>query len=204
MVPRALPAAAYGLMALLVAMLPANVHAAREGLMIAGRRAAPLVWRFPLQVFWIAALWWVRAPTPVSDQRCEPYLGPWIDSGAQEEIVVRKIIAALQVSLDGFIEGPNEELDWVDPWENTFNIIGNVDACILGARMYPGYEQVPGRGCWTIRGASCRSPAGPRPKGRSNMPSSPAGRRTLSCRARSRPSRGSTRESFAISRPFAD
>ena len=59
-VPRALPAAAYGLMALLVAMLPANVHAAREGLMIAGRRAAPLVWRLPLQLFWIAALWWVR------------------------------------------------------------------------------------------------------------------------------------------------
>ena len=25
-----------------------------------------------------------------------------------------KIIAAMQVSLDGFIEGPNEELDWVD------------------------------------------------------------------------------------------
>ena len=64
MVPRVLPAAAYGLMALLVAMFPANVHAAREGLMIAGRRAAPLVWRLPLQVFWIAALWWVRAPTP--------------------------------------------------------------------------------------------------------------------------------------------
>ena len=55
-----LPAAAYGLMALLVAMLPANVHAAREGLMIAGRRAAPLVWRLPLQLFWIAAVWWVR------------------------------------------------------------------------------------------------------------------------------------------------
>ena len=60
MVPRALPAAAYGLMALLLAMFPANVHAAREGLMIAGRRAAPLVWRLPLQLLWIAALWWVR------------------------------------------------------------------------------------------------------------------------------------------------
>ena len=31
-----------------------------------------------------------------------------------QEIVMRKIIAALQVSLDGFIEGPNEELDWVN------------------------------------------------------------------------------------------
>jgi uncharacterized membrane protein len=64
LVPRALPAAAYGLMLLLVAMFPANVHAAREGLMIGGRRATPLLWRLPLQLFWIAALWWVRSPTP--------------------------------------------------------------------------------------------------------------------------------------------
>ena len=54
---------------------------------------------------------------------------------------MRKIIAALQVSLDGFIEGPNGELDWVDSWEDPFDIIGKVDAFILGARMYPGYEQ---------------------------------------------------------------
>jgi uncharacterized membrane protein len=64
LVPRALPLAAYGLIALLVAMFPANVHAAREGLMIAGRRATPLLWRLPLQLFWIAALWWVRSPVP--------------------------------------------------------------------------------------------------------------------------------------------
>jgi uncharacterized membrane protein len=63
MVPRAAPAAAYGLIALLVAMFPANIHAARERLIIAGRRATPLLWRLPLQLFWIAALWWVRSPT---------------------------------------------------------------------------------------------------------------------------------------------
>ena len=62
LLPQALPAAAYGLIALLVAMFPANVYAAREGLMIAGRRATPLLWRLPLQLFWIAALWWVRSP----------------------------------------------------------------------------------------------------------------------------------------------
>lgn len=28
------------------------------------------------------------------------------------ELIMRKIIAALQTSLDGFIEGPNGELDW--------------------------------------------------------------------------------------------
>lgn len=57
LVPQAVPIAAYGLIALLVAMFPANVHAARKGLMVAGRRATPLVWRLPLQLFWIAALW---------------------------------------------------------------------------------------------------------------------------------------------------
>jgi len=62
LVPPALPVAAYGLIALLIAMFPANVHAAREGLMIAGRRATPVLRRLPLQLFWIAALWWVRSP----------------------------------------------------------------------------------------------------------------------------------------------
>ena len=28
----------------------------------------------------------------------------------------RKIIAALQVSLDGLIEGPEAEVDWIDNW----------------------------------------------------------------------------------------
>ena len=64
LVPRAVPAAAYGLIALLVAMFPANVHAAREGLEVVGRRAMPLVWRLPLQLFWIGSLWWVRSSTP--------------------------------------------------------------------------------------------------------------------------------------------
>jgi uncharacterized membrane protein len=60
---QALPAAAYGLIALLAAMFPANVHAARAGLIVAGRRASPLVWRLPLQLFWISALWWVGSST---------------------------------------------------------------------------------------------------------------------------------------------
>ena len=54
---------------------------------------------------------------------------------------MRKIIAALQVSVDGFIEGPNGELDWVDTWEDPFDLSHQIDACVLGAGMYPGYEQ---------------------------------------------------------------
>ena len=57
LVPSTAAAASYGLIALLVAMFPANVHAARGGLVIAGRRASPLMWRLPLQLFWILTLW---------------------------------------------------------------------------------------------------------------------------------------------------
>lgn len=54
---------------------------------------------------------------------------------------MRKIIAALMVSLDGYVEGPNEELDWIDSWEDPFEITQQIDTCILGATMYPGYEE---------------------------------------------------------------
>jgi hypothetical protein len=43
--------------------------------------------------------------------------------------------------VDGFIEGPNGELDWVDTWEDPFDLLPQIDTCILGGRMYPGYEQ---------------------------------------------------------------
>jgi uncharacterized membrane protein len=52
-------ASAYALMLLLVALFPANIHAARKNLPVAGRPATPLSFRLPLQLFWIGALWWV-------------------------------------------------------------------------------------------------------------------------------------------------
>lgn len=54
---------------------------------------------------------------------------------------MRKIIAALVASVDGFIEGPNGELDWVDTWEDLFDLLPEIDTCILGRGMYPVYEQ---------------------------------------------------------------
>ncbi|MBX9401515.1 dihydrofolate reductase family protein [Lysobacter sp. BMK333-48F3] len=53
---------------------------------------------------------------------------------------MRKIIAALQLSLDGYIEGPQGELDWIDSWEDRFGLLDRVDTFLLGARMYPAYE----------------------------------------------------------------
>jgi dihydrofolate reductase len=68
---------------------------------------------------------------------------------------MRKIIAALVVSVDGFIEGPDGELDWVDTWEDPFDLLPQIDTCILGRGMYPGYEQY-----W---GAILTNPAGALP-----------------------------------------
>jgi dihydrofolate reductase len=51
------------------------------------------------------------------------------------------MIAALQVSLDGFIEGPNGEKDWVDSWADAIQLIPDVDTFVLGGRMYPDYGE---------------------------------------------------------------
>ncbi|MGN6827197.1 dihydrofolate reductase family protein [Paucibacter sp. M5-1] len=54
---------------------------------------------------------------------------------------MRKIIAALQLSVDGLIEGPAGELDWIGSWDDGFGLMPRIDTCLLGGGMYPGYEQ---------------------------------------------------------------
>ena len=56
----------------------------------------------------------------------------------------RDFIAALQISLDGNIQGANGEIDWVDSWNDALDLISDVDAAVLGGGMYPGYEQLWG------------------------------------------------------------
>lgn len=52
--------AAYGLIALLVALLPANISAARRGTLLRGKPATPLWLRVPMQVLFVAWAWLVR------------------------------------------------------------------------------------------------------------------------------------------------
>jgi dihydrofolate reductase len=59
---------------------------------------------------------------------------------------MRKIIAALQTSVDSFIEGPNGEMDWAmaedeETWRVMDETLNSIDTFILGRRMYPEYEQ---------------------------------------------------------------
>ena len=50
--------AAICLALLMVAMFPANAYAALNGVTLRGAPASALWWRAPLQLLWIATLWW--------------------------------------------------------------------------------------------------------------------------------------------------
>ena len=56
---------------------------------------------------------------------------------------MRKVILAMEMSLDGFIEGPNGETDWLvnseEDWKEMFKDLESVDTYLLGRKMYPGY-----------------------------------------------------------------
>jgi dihydrofolate reductase len=67
----------------------------------------------------------------------------------------RTVIAALQISADGFVEGPSGEKDWVDSWADAIQLIPDVDTFVVGAGMYPGYGEY-----W---GAIYANPNGPLP-----------------------------------------
>jgi dihydrofolate reductase len=54
---------------------------------------------------------------------------------------MRKIISAMQISVDGYIEDPEAKQDWVDNWEDEYGFLDQIDLCVLGSVMYPDYEQ---------------------------------------------------------------
>ena len=54
---------------------------------------------------------------------------------------MRKLIAGMKISVDGKIEGPEGYADWVEAWSDDYGLTPQIDACVLGGGMYPGYEQ---------------------------------------------------------------
>jgi dihydrofolate reductase len=53
---------------------------------------------------------------------------------------VRKLVAGMKMSLDGKVEGPEGYAGWVQAWSEDYDLMPQIDACVLGAGMYPGYE----------------------------------------------------------------
>ena len=54
---------------------------------------------------------------------------------------MRKLIAGFKASVDGKIEGPEGYADWVAAWSEDYGLTQQIDACVIGGGMYPGYEK---------------------------------------------------------------
>jgi dihydrofolate reductase len=52
----------------------------------------------------------------------------------------KKLIAVLQMTLDGRSLDSGGRSDWVDSWADGLELLPPVDAFVLGAGMFPGYE----------------------------------------------------------------
>lgn len=57
----------------------------------------------------------------------------------------RKVILSMQMTLDGYVAGPNDEMDWLqtgeDEWKDLFKDLQLADTYLLGRKMYPGYSE---------------------------------------------------------------
>jgi dihydrofolate reductase len=53
---------------------------------------------------------------------------------------MRKLIAGMKISFDGKVEGLDGMADWVEGWWEAYGLTTQIDACVLGAGMYSGYE----------------------------------------------------------------
>lgn len=64
LVPRVRAAAGVALIVFFVAVLPANIHAARVGVTLGGKPATPLALRIPMQLLFIGLTWWSAVYRP--------------------------------------------------------------------------------------------------------------------------------------------
>jgi dihydrofolate reductase len=57
------------------------------------------------------------------------------------EMTMRKLIAAMKISVDGKAESAQDMADWVEAWSEDYGLTSQIDACVIGGKMYPGYER---------------------------------------------------------------
>ena len=76
LIPRLQRVAAIGLVILLVAMFPANMNAALNGIPFRGEPPTSLWLRLPMQLLFIGALWWTSIKEPFHPPHREQYPQP--------------------------------------------------------------------------------------------------------------------------------
>lgn len=53
---------------------------------------------------------------------------------------MRKLISGMKISLDGKTADAGGYANWVAAWSEDYGLTPQIDGCLLGAGMYPGYE----------------------------------------------------------------
>ena len=57
----------------------------------------------------------------------------------------RKLVLSMQITVDGYIAGPNDTADWLmsgdEEWKDLFQEIDAADTYLLGRKMYPLYSK---------------------------------------------------------------
>lgn len=65
----------------------------------------------------------------------------------------------MQMTVDGYVAGPNDAMDWIvssdDVWAEMFTDLASVDTFLMGRKMYPGYA-----GYWRSMLTSPTAPKG--------------------------------------------
>jgi uncharacterized membrane protein len=84
LVPRTRRIAALALIVYLLAVLPANIHAAQAGVTLRGAPATPIIPRVALQVLFIALLWWSGVRPRRSRNDAAPHVDASSDFAAQD------------------------------------------------------------------------------------------------------------------------
>ena len=56
----------------------------------------------------------------------------------------RNVVAAVQISLDGYMQGPAGEVDWVESWNEALGLVPEAEVAVIGGGTFPGYEQLWG------------------------------------------------------------
>lgn len=92
LVPRTRRIAAVALIVFLLAVLPANIHAAQTGVTLRGSPATPIVPRVALQALFIGLIWWsgLRSSGRSNDAAQQPALGTRLRDRADGAIAVRQ------------------------------------------------------------------------------------------------------------------
>jgi dihydrofolate reductase len=54
----------------------------------------------------------------------------------------RQTVAAFQMSLDAYMQGPADEVDWVSSWSDALDLVPGAEAAVIGGGTYPGYARL--------------------------------------------------------------